>query len=65
MIIFSICYFINFCFFLIFNEVIILNFWGLALNTKKRIHERVRIDSDITNEMLAFINLPEDDSEDN
>ena len=39
-IIFSICYFINFCFILIFNEVIILNFCGLDYNTRKRIEER-------------------------
>ena len=41
-VIFSICYFINFFCCLVFNEVIILNFWGLDYNTKKRINERIK-----------------------
>ena len=43
--IFSIVFCINFFCCLVFNEVIILNFWGLDYNTKKRIRERVGIDS--------------------
>ena len=39
-IIFSISFFINFFCCLIFNEVIIINRWGLDYNTKKRIQER-------------------------
>ena len=40
--IFSISYFINFFCCLVFNEVIILNFFGLDFNTKKRIEQRIR-----------------------
>ena len=36
-----ICNFFIFIFCLVFNEVIILNFWGLDYNTKKRINERL------------------------
>ena len=64
-IIFSICYFINFFFILVFNEVIILNFCGMDLNTKKRIQERVIIESDITDELKNLENLYIDDNEDN
>jgi len=39
-IIISICYIIIFFFCLVFNEVLILNFWGLDYNTRKRICER-------------------------
>ena len=35
---------IIFFFCLIFNEVLILNFWGLDFNTRKRIKEREKID---------------------
>ena len=44
-VIFSISYFINFFCCLVFNEVIILNFWGLDYNTNKRIRERTRNDA--------------------
>ena len=40
-VIFSIAYFINFLCCLVFNEVIILNFFGLDYNTNKRIKERI------------------------
>ena len=43
-IIFSIAFFINLFWCLVFNEVIILNFWNLDYNTKKRIDERMKID---------------------
>ena len=43
--IFSIVFCINFFCCLVFNEVIILNFWSLDYNKKKRIRERVGIDS--------------------
>ena len=46
---FSIGYFINLCCILIFNEVIILNFCGLDYNTKKRIEQREKDDSNINN----------------
>ena len=39
-VVFTICYVINFFCILIFNEVIILNFWGLDTNTTKRIKQR-------------------------
>ena len=45
-IIFSICYAINFFCILVFNEIIILNFCNLDYNTKKRIQERVEKDSE-------------------
>ena len=44
-IIFSITYFINFFFCLVFNEVIILNIFGLDYNTTKRIKERIGVES--------------------
>ena len=40
-IIFTIAYIINFFCCLVFNEVLILNFWKLDYNTKKRIQERM------------------------
>ena len=39
-VIFSIAFFINFFCTLIFNEVLIINFWNLDYNTKKRIQQR-------------------------
>ena len=45
-VIFSLCYIINFFCILVFNEVIILNFLHLDYNTRKRIQERVSIDYD-------------------
>ena len=48
-IIFIIGFVINFFFILIFNEVIILNLWGMDFNTKKNIQEREKTDSDINN----------------
>ena len=60
-VIFSICYFINFLCCLIFNEVVILNFCGLDYNTKKRINQRISKES---NELRNLHNLIEmDDSE--
>ena len=40
-IIFTIAYIVNFFCCLVFNEVLILNFWKLDYNTKKRIQERM------------------------
>ena len=40
-VIFSIVYFINFICFLFFNEVLILNLFGLDYNTRKRIVSRL------------------------
>ena len=63
-IIFSIAYFIVLFLILIYNEVIILNFFGLDYNTIKRIKEREKIDSDIMN-MISLRNLTkEEESED-
>ena len=44
-VIFSIIFFINLFCCLIFNEVIILNFWKLDYNTRKRIQERQSVES--------------------
>ena len=44
-VIFSIIFFINLFCCLIFNEVIILNFWKLDYNTRKRIQERQSAES--------------------
>ena len=60
-IIFSIAFFINFFWCLVFNEVIILNFWNLDYNTKKRIKERMEIDDAIlTGEIENQITFDED-----
>ena len=54
-IIFSIFAFINFCCCLVFNEVIILNFWNLDYYTKKRIQERQKHESKQTNQAQALL----------
>ena len=54
-IIFSIFAFVNFCFCLVFNEVIILNFCNLDYNTKKRIQERQRYESKQTNQAQILL----------
>ena len=51
-IIFTSAYIINFFCCLVFNEVLILNFWKLDYNTKKRIQER-----------MTTANNPDDDKE--
>ena len=61
-IIFSLLYFINFFCFLVFNEVVILNFWNLDYNTKKRIRERMKIDDDYIKKEFPLININLDDS---
>ena len=59
--IFSIAFFINFFWCLVFNEVIILNFWNLDYNTKKRIKERMKIDDAVlTDESEYQITFDED-----
>ena len=51
-IIFSFVYFINFFCFLVFSEVVILNFCNLDYNIKKRIRKRMKIDiADIKKEI--------------
>lgn len=42
--IFSIAFFINIIFALVFNEVIIFNFWNLDFNTRIRIEKRMKIE---------------------
>ena len=49
-IIYSIVYIINLIFFLIFNEIIILNFCGLSHNIKKNIEDRESMDKILTNQ---------------
>ena len=44
-IIISFAYVINFACCLVYNEVIILNFWNLDYNTKKRIEKRMDIEN--------------------
>ena len=67
-VIFSIAYFINFFCCLVFNEVIILNFWGLDYNTNKRINERIQNESketpkdDISDDNILELNDKEDQS---
>jgi len=51
-ILYTIIYIINFIFFLIFNEIIILKFCGLNFNIKENIEEREKIDN-----ILAMQNL--------
>jgi hypothetical protein len=48
-ILYSLIYLINLFFSLIFNEIIILNFWGLEFNTKKNIEKRQRNDEILAN----------------
>ena len=63
--IFSVCYFFNFILCLVFNEVIILNFWNLDYNTRKRISERVTIETIETNDAQNMMELSVDtDNED-
>ena len=59
--IFSISYFINFFCCLVFNEVIILNFFGLDFNTKKRIEQRIR-EEHISLSKINLVELNEDKS---
>ena len=64
-IIFSICYFINLFCIIIFNEVLILNFCGMDYNTKKRIQQRERNDSEVINtESWKCLNNESEISED-
>lgn len=43
-IIFSIAFFVNILFALVFNEVIIFNIWNLDFNTRKRIMKRMKVE---------------------
>ena len=61
-VIFSIFAFINFCCCLVFNEVIILNFFNLDYNTKKRIQERQRHESRTTNQAQILLSDDENDA---
>ena len=58
-IIFSVFAFVNFCFCLVFNEVVILNFCNLDYNTKKRIQERQRYESNITTQEQKLLDNEE------
>ena len=62
--IFSICYFINFFCCLVFNEVLILNFWKLDYNTKKRIEERVNQESKETDDDQRLMEMSTDSEND-
>ena len=57
---FSISYFIVLFLIMIYSEVIILNFLGLDYNTKKRIEQRERTDSDIMG-MISLRNLTKEE----
>ena len=61
---FSICYFIVFCFILVFNEIIILNFWGLDYNTVKRIQQRESKDMDYM-DMISLQIVSKEEEEEN
>ena len=56
-IIFSFVYFINFFCFLVFNEVIILNFCNLDYNTKKRIRERMKYEDASSNKEIPLTHI--------
>ena len=60
-IVFSFVYFINFCCIIIFNEIIILNFFGMDYNTIKRIKQREMNDSKIN--MIALNRLMNDEED--
>jgi hypothetical protein len=62
---FSFFYFINFFCFLVFNEIIILNFWNLDYNTKKRIRNRMKFDDESLKKEIPLINVNSDDDLDN
>ncbi len=66
-IIFTICYLINFFCILIFNEVIILNFWGLDANTTKRIKQRENSDQQLMLDLknVLFDNNNNENTDDN
>ena len=46
----------------VFNEIIILNFWGLSYNTKKKIIERERKDVDDDDGGVTMIEIGDDNS---
>ena len=50
---------LNIC---VFNEIIILNFWGLSYNTKKKIIERERKDVDDDDGGVTMIEIGDDNS---
>ena len=60
-VIFSVFAFVNLCFCLVFNEVVILNFCKLDYNTKKRIEERQRDESKKTTQAQKL--LDDDENE--
>ena len=62
-VIFSFLYCINFFFFLVFNEVIILNFCNLDYNTKKRIRGRMKLEDSSTLVEIPLINTNKDDDD--
>ena len=62
-VVFSISYFINFFCCLVFNEVIILNFFGLDFNTKKRIEQRINEEQNILKK-INMIEISEDKYDD-
>ena len=63
-VIFIIGYIINFCFILVFNEVVILNICDLDYNTKKRIRKREKKDANIIASLDDY-QSDGDDEEDN
>ena len=62
-VIFSFLYCINFFFFLVFNEVTILNFCNLDYNTKKRIRGRMKLEDSSTLVEIPLINTNKDDDD--
>ena len=59
-----IAYLINMFFILVFNEIIILNFWKLDYNTKKRIQQRMRNENSIVFDENGLIDTDIDDIDD-
>ena len=65
-IIYSISSAIIFFFTLVFNEVVVLNFWNLDFNTKKRIRERMKShDLDLIDNVMGLKDLDNAISDDN
>ena len=59
-----IAYLINMFFILVFNEIIILNFWKLDYNTKKRIQQRMTNENSIVFDENGLTDTDIDDNDD-
>ena len=64
-VIFSIIYFINFICLLFFNEVLILNFFGLDYNTRKRIDSRLDEENEDNKKASTLLEIVPENNDDN